>query len=272
MTLHEAIQQVLVEANKALSAKDIAIILNKNSWYTKKDGSQIASSQIGARVKNYPHLFSKIDGLIALKSKTGILPKKPVKKLNKISADSISPDSNLLMKFLMNQKNFKPIKESEINIPDEPGLYCIRIKNVAALSSNFTKVLRDRNHNIIYIGLASKSLKKRFLGQELRAKGHGTFFRSLGAVLGYRPETGSLVGMRNQNNYKFPKMNEQKIISWINNNLIINWVAVETHLNEIESKLLNEYSPLLNIAGNPGRLNEVIQLRNECKKIARGSN
>ncbi|SDS58164.1 hypothetical protein SAMN05192545_1655 [Maribacter dokdonensis] len=270
MTLHEAIEQVLVKSNQSLSAKDIATILNKNSWYTKKDGSQIASSQIGARVKNYPHLFRKIDGLITLKSKTGILPKKPVKKLNNVSADSVSSDSSLLMKVLMNQKNFKSVKESEINIPDKPGLYCIGIKNIKALSSNLTKTLHERNHNIIYIGLASKSLKKRFLGQELRAKGHGTFFRSLGAVLGYRPETGSLVGMRNQNNYKFSKANEQKIISWINTNLIINWVAVEAHLNETESKLLNEYSPLLNIAGNPGKLNEVIDLRNECKRIARG--
>lgn len=270
MTLHEAIEQVLVKSNKSLSSKDIATILNKNSWYTKKNGSQIASSQIGARVKNYPHLFSKIDGLITLKSKTGILHKKPVKKINKVSADIITSDSNLLMKVLMNQKNFKPIKENEINIPEKPGLYCIRIKHEAALSSNFTKVLHDRNHNIIYIGLASKNLKKRFLGQELRAKGHGTFFRSLGAVLDYRPEIDSLVGMRNQNNYKFSKIDEQKIISWINENLIINWVTVETHLNEIENKLLNEFSPLLNIAGNPGKLNEVTQLRNECKRIARG--
>ncbi len=43
------------------------------------------------------------------------------------------------------------------------------------------------------------------LGNELRARGHGTFFRSLGAVLGYLPPKGSLKGKSNQNNYTFQK-------------------------------------------------------------------
>ncbi|WP_339873483.1 GIY-YIG nuclease family protein [Olleya marilimosa] len=271
MTLHEAIQQVLLKANKALTAKDIAEILNANTWYSKKDGSKIASSQIGARVKNYPLLFNKTNGLISLKSKTGIIPEKTIIKQKRVTVDSLKSDSNLLMKVLMNEKNFKSVSNSEHLIPDQPGLYSIRIKNKMILDNVFSNVLTERNHNIMYIGLASKSLQKRFLNQELRAKGHGTFFRSLGAVLGYIPEKGSLIGKSNQNNYKFSKKDEIKIIDWINENLLINWVTLSENLSEIENKLLKEYFPLLNIAGNPEALKEVRDLRNKCKEIAIGT-
>jgi len=77
----------------------------------------------------------------------------------------------------MNQKNFKPVSNIDVEIPEVPGLYCLRIKEKAGLSEPFSTVLEDRKHSIIYIGIASQSLRKR-LNQEIRAKGHGTFFRS----------------------------------------------------------------------------------------------
>jgi len=92
------------------------------------------------------------------------------------------------------------------------ALYCLRIKEKAGLSEPFSTVFEDRKHSIIYIGIASQSLRKR-LNQEIRAKGHGTFFRSIGAVLGFTPEQCSLVGKLNQNNYKFSKIDEKKIIT-----------------------------------------------------------
>ncbi|MCI2230393.1 winged helix-turn-helix domain-containing protein [Polaribacter sp. MSW13] len=270
MTLHEAIQQVLLKAKTPLIAKDIAEILNRNSWYVKKDGSKIANSQIGARVKNYPQLFHKENGYIALKGSTGILPKKAIKQQKQIPVKNLDKNTELTLKVLMNEKNFKTITGHSHLIPNAPGLYCIRIKNPKSLQTVFSNVLAERKHSIIYIGLASKSLEKRFLNQELRAKGHGTFFRSLGAILGYLPEEGSLIGKSNQSNYKLSSNNEQKIIEWIDENLMINWVAVTDNLNGLEKKLINQHLPLLNIAGNPGALNNVSILRDKCKKIARG--
>ena len=271
MTLHEAIQQVLLKAGKGLKASEIADVLNGNSWYSKRDGSAIKSSQIGARVKNYPHLFIKNNGLITLKTKTGIVPKKSILKQKQVSVAQVPMESKLLMKVLINKKNFKTISECEATIPDAPGIYCVRIKDISALDALFSNVLSERNHTIIYIGIASKSLRKRFLGQELRAKGHGTFFRTIGAVLGYLPEEGSLVGKRNQNNYKFSPAHEQEIIKWIEDHLIFNWVATSKDLNTIEIRLIREHLPLLNIAGNPGVLNSVRVLRQKCKVIARGT-
>ena len=270
MTLHEAIVQVLIQKKRAMSPVEIADALNNNSWYSKKDGSVIKSSQIGARVKNYPHLFNKVGSLISLKSNTGATKvNAPIQK-NKTGIAAVTENPSLAVKMLMNEKNFKPASTIDAMVPDVPGLYCIRVLDNKKLKAPFSNVLEERKHNIIYIGIASQSLKKRFLGQELRAKGHGTFFRSIGAVLGFVPPKGSLKDKKNQNNYKFSLKDEISIIAWINNNLIVNWVAVKQDLNVIENNLINEHIPLLNIAGNPGALQELTELRNNCKLISRG--
>lgn len=44
-----------------------------------------------------------------------------------------------------------------------------------------------RGHDILYIGIASENLYNRFLNQELRAKGHGTFLEVWGLFLGTSP-------------------------------------------------------------------------------------
>ncbi|SFN53767.1 GIY-YIG nuclease family protein [Salegentibacter flavus] len=268
MTLHAAIEQVLAQGKRMMTPVEIADSLNKNSWYSKKDGSAIKSSQIGARVKNYPHLFRKEGSLISLKSNTGTKKLNITKPKGKVGLSDENLKLKLTLKVLMNEKNFKPAGEIDGNLPDIPGLYCLRIAQPGILPVSFSSVLKSREHNIIYIGIASKSLRKR-LNQELRAKGHGTFFRSIGAVLGYVPEKGSLVGKRNQNNYRFAKGDEKKIIAWINENLRVNWVQLEEDLSSFEAVLLNEQLPLLNIAGNPGALEEIRLLRNKCKQIAR---
>ncbi|HUH26693.1 GIY-YIG nuclease family protein [Gelidibacter sp.] len=271
MTLHEAIQQALLKAGKALTASEIAEVLNANSWYSKKDGSDIKGSQVAARVKSNSHLFSNMNNLIGLKTTQGLVAQKSVPKQKQISVKNIGLDDNLLMKVLINQKNFKSLSETEKNIPDAPGLYCVRIKDPKALDAVFFNVLTERNHTILYIGVASKSLQKNFFEEELRAKGHGTFFRTMGAVLGYVPEEGSLVGKSNQNNYKFSTDHEQEIITWIEEHLIFNWIATTTDLHAVQAKLIKEHLPLLNLAGNPGVINNVRVLRNKCKAIARGT-
>lgn len=271
MTLHEAIQQALLKAGKSLTAPEIAEILNANSWYSKKDGSDIKSSQVGASIKGNPHLFTKTNTLIGLKTTEGINAKKSTPKKKQVSVNNIGLDPKLLMKVLINEKNFKSLSECEKNIPNGPGLYAVRIKDPKALDIVFSNVLAERNHTLLYIGSASKNLQKQFFEQELRAKDHGTFFRTMGAVLGYLPEPGSLIGKSNQNNYKFSSENEQEIIQWIEEHLIFNWIATSTDLNSIEKQLIKEHLPLLNLAGNPGVINNVRVMRNKCKAIAQGN-
>jgi len=67
MTLHEAIEKVLKESGRPMSAAEIADVVNKQGLYSRGDKNPVPSSQIHARVKNYPSWFSRTEaGLISL--------------------------------------------------------------------------------------------------------------------------------------------------------------------------------------------------------------
>lgn len=271
MTLHEAIQKVFNELNKpSLTASEIAVELNRKKYYTKKDKSLIKANQISARTKNYPEIFQKVGNLISIQNQI-IKPKETngktnLKKLQQIKHES--KDLTLLEKILMNEKNFKTCEESEFIIPSNPGVYCIRIKDSKKIPKIFSQELTIRKHNIIYLGIASQNLNKRFFNQELRAKGHGTFFRSIGAVLNFKPVKGSLKEKANKRNYKFSLSDEKKIIEWINQNLLINWIELNSNLDNFETELILRYKPILNISKNPYSIPTLSALRAECVRIA----
>jgi len=186
-----------------------------------------------------------------------------------IKATQVSTaEVSVLEKMLMNERNFKSAHSIDDIVPHNSGLYCIRITNINNLPKPFNTFLTERQHNIIYIGIASQSLNRRFLNQELRANGHGTFFRSIGAVLGYRPLKGSLVSKANKRNYKFLPADEQKIIKWINDNLIVNWIDFSGDFEILETELINKHRPLINLAKNPSALQELLDLRKLCVQIA----
>ncbi|HUC80755.1 MAG TPA: hypothetical protein VMR70_07555 [Flavisolibacter sp.] len=275
MKLHEAIEKLLLTAGRPMLTSEIADALNQNKWYQKKDGSPIDPFQVHGRTKNYAHLFNRNGSTVSL---IGQPPnKQPASKAEKvkqalklmtpISSNSVS-NTKLLEKILMNEENFRPASIIDNIVPDKAGLYCIRISNTNKLPAPFDKLLAVREHNIIYIGIASSSLKRRFLCQELRAIGHGTFFRSIGAVLGYRPIQGSLREKLNKRNYTFSPTDETKIIGWINKHLIVNWVETDIDFDTLETTLLSKYRPLLNLAKNPAALAELTKLRAECVTIA----
>lgn len=67
MTLHEAIEQVLKDANRPMmEAKDIALAINENGYYAKNDKIPVQSSQVLAHVKKHTTLFENINGLVTL--------------------------------------------------------------------------------------------------------------------------------------------------------------------------------------------------------------
>jgi hypothetical protein len=79
---------------------------------------------------------------------------------------------------------------------------------------------------------------------------------------------GSLVYKANKRNYKFEDDDVVKIVSWINENLLVNWVKIQEGQDELETILIKKYSPLLNIAKNPYASTELSELRAECVRIA----
>lgn len=186
------------------------------------------------------------------------------KNVSKNQSSRLAP----LKKKLLEEKYFRNASVVDAIIPDVPGLYCIRIKNIGAIPEPYKGELKKRNHNIFYIGIATTNLRRRFLNQELRATGHGTFFRSLGALLGFRPPKGSLVSKANKRNYKFSASDQVKIIDWINTNLTVNWIEFNGDFEFVESTLIAEHKPLINIAKNPVALPYLTKMRMECVRIA----
>lgn len=274
MTLHEAIEKLLNQKGKAMTTSEISTELNKNKWYQKKDASEITPYQIHGRTKNYPNLFDKNGALVSL---TGKMTNREAPKKEVISKKEIVPkvkliktvsDISLREEMLMNENNFRSAAIIDSLVPNKSGLYCLRIKEIKNLPKPFDSLILDRNHNIIFIGIASQSLSKRFLNQELRAYGHGTFFRSIGAVLGFKPTQGSLINKKNKRNYTFRAEDEKKIISWINSNLLVNWIEFEGDFESFESEIISRHLPLLNLAKNPKALKHLSELRAECVRIA----
>ncbi len=270
MTLHEAIEQLLRERGRPMTTNEIAMELNKNKWYQKKDGSKITAFQVHGRTKNYPQLFRRDGSTVSLNDESETKEVQIKKKNAKPEPDSSNTgnDFELTETALMNESNF--IGADIVNgiILSDPGLYSIRIKEPKVLPAEFSGILHQRGHNIIYIGIATQNLNRRFLNQELRANGHGTFFRSIGAVLGYKPPKGSLKNKANKKNYKFSRDDESSIIDWINQNLIVNWIGFTGDFETIETILIRKYLPLLNLAKNPYPVKELQVLRAECVRIA----
>lgn len=66
MTLHEAIELVLMEFGNPMTAQEIAKVLNDREYYQKENGDAVSAGQVSARVSNYPNLFNKIGNEIFL--------------------------------------------------------------------------------------------------------------------------------------------------------------------------------------------------------------
>jgi len=272
MTLHEAIAEVLETKKQAMSTQAIADELNKTKTYQKKDGSKITAFQIHGRTRNYSQLFERDGRMVSLLQTAKMPVSKPKVITPNNNKDYENKDINkkIIEAVLMDSNSFKSVANIDHEVPKKPGLYCIRIKDTHTLPEPFKTELRKREHDIIYIGIASKSLHKRMLNQELRANGHGTFFRSLGAVLAYTPPFNSLSAKKNKRNYKFSSSDEKEIINWINQNLLVNWINQKTDLEKLETILLQKHQPILNIAKNPAPIPLLSALRKNCVDIASG--
>lgn len=66
MKLHEAIEKVIKENGSTMTSIEIAYKINSNGLYRRKDGNSIPTSQIIARVNEYPNLFVKTENQIQL--------------------------------------------------------------------------------------------------------------------------------------------------------------------------------------------------------------
>lgn len=174
---------------------------------------------------------------------------------------------------LLSDPSFRLAGEIDSEVPDDFGVYAIRLATGANPPEQFQTHLDARKTRVIYIGQAERqTLLKRLLGNELPARANGTFFRSIGAVLGYRPLPGSLAGRKRTQNYRFTPEDRNATVDWIDATLEISWVVLpQAAVHSTEIGLIRKYTPLLNLAGNPVPLSELSKLRELCRTIASAS-
>ncbi len=66
MTLHKAIEKVLLVKKSELTTREIADEINRRRLYRKGDGTDVSASQISARINKYPALFVRQEKWIRL--------------------------------------------------------------------------------------------------------------------------------------------------------------------------------------------------------------
>lgn len=264
MTLHDAILDVLEAHGGPLTFEEIASrVKQRGTYFRKKDGQPAQGSQIRRRVLRLPHLF-EIDGKLV--SKRGAVVRQVSSAAPRTTPATLAIPQQDLVK--LTELSFISVARYEDDVPALPGVYAIQVADTSVLPPLFAQVLADRGHRLLYIGQASISLESR-LGNELRARGAGTFFRSLGAILGYVPRAGSLIDCANQDNFRFEPDDRRSIVAWLNRHVEVAWAVEMGDLDELERGLIADHRPLLNLKDNPSALPEVVEARDRCKAIAR---
>ena len=164
-----------------------------------------------------------------------------------------------------------PFPARDIDRPklSQPGIYAIFADKPATLGPQFASVLREQKTCLLYIGIASTSLRMRMVTQDLRGKGRSTFIQSIGAIWGFRPPAGSLGAT--SANYQFDAMTVEEIIDRINRHLYVRWITDlrGLSLEDAANFAIREHEPVLNIRHNPKPSPELKELRAECRRIAR---
>ncbi len=280
MTLHAAIERVLLDAGTSMTTRHIADAINAAGLYARGDQAPVPASQISARIKNYSHIFLRSNGWVDLVSRSArIISRGRAPEATSPAGEEVLFSSipvavgryGEVRQALLADVNHQSAGNVEELVPNRPGLYAIKVDEIEALPEPFRTKAKRRNDRLIYVGKAETSLRQRLVRQELRAKGHGTFFRSIGAVLGYQPVPGSLVERTNKHNYTFSWDDKEAIVDWINRHLQVSWVPLESGFDAIERRLIRDLGPLLNLSGNPRALPELTELRQACVRVASDS-
>ena len=151
-------------------------------------------------------------------------------------------------------------------IRSRPGYYAIFANQSKHVPSAVRKL--TSSSNLLYVGIATRSLRKRLLDQELRQKSAATFFRSFGALLDYRPDEGSLRTRKNKRNFRFNREQTAVIVARIESCICVSWVEDSSPSECFEKSLICEHAPPFNIKHNPRPVHSLLEARAQCRAIA----
>lgn len=169
----------------------------------------------------------------------------------------------------------KPIDE-HTNYPQYPGIYCFFLSKESELGEF------GLSGQVIYVGIAKSSLKKRDLNQHFKTgrTGSSTLRRSIGAILKEqlklralprgKPNTANRI-----NNYRFDLPEDKELTDWMKANLEIGYWEDRNSipyksLRELEKQLIIKLKPTLDLDNRTIRYNQLADrltcLREICKK------
>ena len=176
------------------------------------------------------------------------LPKQKIEK---------SVDQNSTIKSAKEFALFDPEKHDSVHIPDNSGNYIVCLKKGSKLPDIGVSCKMKTYHelNVIYTGIAGKSLRKRDYRQHFTGNnaGSSTLRKSLGSMFGYAkiardkdPSNGKT---------KFKETDEIKLSEWMQSNLVL-YFKSNLQPDDLENELIGELNPPLNLSKNSNIINQ----------------
>lgn len=179
-----------------------------------------------------------------------------------IKAKEKSVDSNSAIKSTNEFELFDFEKHDSEHIPDNPGNYIVCLKRGSKLPDigvSFT-MKTYKELNVIYTGIAGKSLRKRDYKQHFTGNnaGSSTLRKSLGSMFGY-PKIARDKDPSNGKT-KFNETDEIKLSEWMKSNLVL-YFKSNSSPDELENELISELNPPLNLSKNSNIINQQFRKR-----------
>jgi hypothetical protein len=179
----------------------------------------------------------------------------------------LSPMSKTLD--MLNSHNkywFDPQCDNPKDLPDQTGIYMICVKNKSSLNEKMLSAVYQEiiGFPIIYIGISeAQGLKSRDYQNHFNGTArNSTLRKSLGSLFGWRSDR----IYDNSGRYRFNSTREQELTRWMRDNLVmLYWFNLNIDIGDLETKLINELDPPLNISKNKSPINEAF--RKELKKL-----
>lgn len=161
MTLHEAIEKLIRQNGRAMTAREIADELNKNKWYVKGDKSEIKTSQITARVDDHHDLFDIDRSVSPLEIKLFGRQLKPMTKSTSTAIENRKMENPIVKaNSTYTKTSFDPISNFDTTIlilGTMPGDKSLELGEYYGHSRNrFWKIISTITNNVLPLTYADK--------------------------------------------------------------------------------------------------------------------
>lgn len=196
--------------------------------------------------------------------------------VGEISQYNFCPADEEILKKLYKTHEWSPNEALELlRRENHSGIYQVLIRNRKQFQSTdacprlYEELCSCKNNRLVYIGKADgKGMLRIRLRQELLGMGRGTFFRSIGAVIGEAPRRARTPG--EVTNYVFEGTAKERIVEFIQTNLVVTLEPLNENIEMEEQKRIKLYHPPLNLKNNEYQWQYLIEQRERCRNIAGG--